>query len=270
MIERTMRLFIVVLLVGCLLATAPALAAGTLDLTPPPFIVRGEQGEDGCIPAFNSTPAGISSYVLTGQAIDIGLAVTAFDQTLIVDGNHTVGEIKIYNYGTTFTTQVYVDKYGNIVAYYPKSTPTSALISWEGVTFASPTIVDFTTNQAIKKLCTKTGISYDAIKGDIRHYNFDFPDAEKVLIFVSGVPGANNEENVHFQFPTDFTLYEASGSLVHGNIYVDSNPAYIASASSTRTFSYGSYLPKGVPHTLKFRTTSTSGAVATLILYTEG
>jgi hypothetical protein len=282
--------FVVLIMVVCMIVFVPVSAdtlpetasdqtatgfPATVELSPPLFLTAGETGtEGGCSLAFNASQAGISSYVNVGHPIDLGKAVMAFDQIWEWDETHALGEVWIENKYATLKPLVYIDTSGTIVAYYPNKTVVSTLISWQGVNLASPTITDFTTNLAIQDVCNKTGISYSAIKNNIRYYHFGYPDADKILIFANG--GAPyTSEVTHLFIPASYTQYEASASLVNGalsgsyfsKLYVDST---LLISTGLSVFDYGSGLKKGQPHTLTLSTSYYGGAVGNVILYSEG
>jgi len=250
-----------------------------ISLMPPPFIGVAGAVEATGGNAFPEDEAGISAYVNIGKSINITEAVKAFTQTEELSQTHAIGIIPIDNKRGTMNVHVYVDTGGYIVAYFKNTEPASKIIKWSGMDFDNPKIEDFTTNAAIKAMCDKIDVYYPDIKDDIKYYNFEYPDAEKMVIFLDARSSGGNEYT-HIFIPGRYRLYEASYSLIapyHGgyyndiNLYVDGDiiaQKHTCGSLTTSMYDLENVLTLGEPHTLGLYA-KYSGGVGTILIYKE-
>jgi len=86
------------------------------------------------IPAdrFPVNEAGISAYVNASQGIDLGKARTLFKGVEADTGNYIVGTVELPGHTEEMWPHVWIDKSGWILAYYPKTEPTSRIMQWYG------------------------------------------------------------------------------------------------------------------------------------------
>ena len=246
---------------------------GIISLMPPPFIGIAGAVEAMGGNAFPEDEAGISAYVNVGKSINITEAVKAFTQTEELSQTHAIGIIPIDNKRGTTNVHIYVDTGGYIVAYFKKTEPASNIIKWSGMDFNNPKIEDFTTNAAIKALCTKIDVYYLDITDDIKYYDFEYPDAEKMVIFLDA-RSSGGGEYTHISIPGKYRLYEASYSLIsdtsdYNYLYVDGKRI----ASAWEGLTTGTYDPENVltlekPHTIKLSVAG-RGGVGTILIYKE-
>lgn len=204
---------------------------GVIPLMPPPFIqIAGASGIKGGSVFFPEEEAGISAYVNVGEDVidteDIKklLESDLFEQPVEnFSANHIIGIVPVPNYGGTVRPHVYVDTEGWIVAYFTKDEPASKIMQWSGTDTNNPRITEIKTTtleDAIEKLCNETGIDYVEVKPEIKYYDFEFPDANGMLLFVkTRATGGSNYTYV--MIPSDYTLYEASYSHYACNYYWD-------------------------------------------------
>ena len=243
------------------------------SLMPPPFICAASASElDGVGDAFPEDEAGISSYVNVCQSISITDAINAYIQLEELSQTHAIGIIEIDNridissggsIGGTRRVHVYVDTEGYVVAYFKKSEPASLIIKWSGMGLASPKINDFTTNAAIEEMCSVIGVSYPAIEDDIQYYDFEYPEAQKMLIFVNTICDEGTEYT-HIFLPDTYSLYESS----YYNVGSSHSVLYLDEASAKGWWGYYE-LSLGEPHTIKLKSSGSAG-VGTILIYTEG
>ena len=247
---------------------------GVISLVAPPFIGVAGAAEATGGNAFPEDEAGISAYVNVNQSINITEAVKAFTQIEELSQTHAIGIIPIDN----TNVHVYVDTDGYIVAYFKNTEPASNIIKWSGMDFDNPKIVDFTTNAAIKAMCDKINVYYRDIKDDIKYYDFEFPDAEKMVIFLNA-RSSDGDEYTHIFIPGKYRLYEASYSLINeGRGYWDESILYVDGTEIARTdclttglYNLESTLTLGEPHTIKLYCYGRGGGgVGTILIYKEG
>ena len=250
---------------------------GVISLVAPPFIGVAGAAEATGGNAFPEDEAGISAYVNIGKSINITEAVKAFTQTEELSQTHAIGIIPIDNKRGTTNVHVYVDTGGYIVAYFKNTEPASKTIKWSGMDFDNPKI-DFTTNAAIKAVCDKIDVYYLDIKDDIKYYDFEYPDAKKMVIFLNARSSPGNEYT-HIFIPGKYRLYEASYSLIaiytshayyYSNLDVDGRRVDDTSSLTTGTYNLESVLTLGEPHTVKLSANHGKGGVGTILIYKEG
>ncbi len=247
---------------------------GIISLMPPPFIGVAGAAEAMGGNAFPKDEAGIAAYVNVGKSINITEAVKAFTQTEELSQTHAIGIVPIDNKRGMINVHVYVDTGGYVVAYFKNTEPASKIIKWSGMDFNNPKIEDFITNAAIKEMCAKIDVYYLDIKDDIKYYDFEYPDAKKMVIFLNA-RSSGGDEYSHISIPGRYRLYEASYSLISDTrdrnyLYVDGKR--IASAwegLTTGTYDPGDVLTRGNPHTIKLSVAG-RGGVGSILIYKEG
>jgi hypothetical protein len=251
---------------------------GVISLMPPPFIGVAGAVEVMGGNAFPEDEAGISAYVNVGKSINITEAVKAFTQIEELSQTHAIGIIPIDNKRGTVNVHVYLDTGGYIVAYFKNTEPASKIIKWSGMDFSNPKIEDFITNTAIKAMCTKIDVYYLDIKDDIKYYDFEYPDAKKMVIFLDA-RSSGGDEYTHIFIPGKYRLYEASYSVIaiytshtyyYSQLYVDGRVVVGEASSLTMgTYNLENVLTVGEPHTIKLYTRYCKGGVGTILIYKE-
>ena len=186
----------------------------SISLVPPPFIqIAGASDIKGS--AFPEDEAGISAYVDVGESIDLEKVATIFDQIENVSETHVIGFVPISNYGGNVRPHLYADTSGWIVAYFTKDEPASLIMDWQNNNKGdvnNPKIEEIKTTtleQAIKKACDAIGIDYEEIKPKIKYYDFEFPEADSMFLFVK-TRASYGSNYVHISIPDNYKLYEAS------------------------------------------------------------
>ena len=196
---------------------------GVIPLMPPPFIqIAGASDIKGGSVLFPEEEAGISAYVNVGEDVidteDIKklLESDLFEQPVEnFSANHIIGIIPIPNYGGDVRPHVYVDTEGWIVAYFTKDKPASLIMDWQSNNKGdvdNPKIEAINTTtleQAIKKTINELGLDYDEVKQKIKYYDFEFPDADKLFLFVK-TRATDGTDYVYIQIPESYKLYEVS------------------------------------------------------------
>ena len=163
--------------------------------------------------AFPQDEAGISAYVNIGGSINLEDATTAYTQILNISETHAIGTIKIFNVHATDKIHVYVDVNGWIVAYLERDEQLGQLVQWSGISVSNPE-VKITLEEAIEKVCEEIDVNYTNIEDNIAYYDFEYPDANKMSIFLNA-RNSDGDDYAHMYLPNAHTLYEAGYSLVN-------------------------------------------------------
>ncbi|RLE01780.1 MAG: hypothetical protein DRI99_06850 [Candidatus Aminicenantes bacterium] len=187
---------------------------GVISLVAPPFIGVAGAAEAAGGDAFPEDEAGISAYVNLGQPIDLEQVASIFDQINETSATHVIGMVPIPNFGGNTHPHLYADTNGWIVAYFTKDEPASMIMQWSGTDKNNPKITEINTTtleDAIEDACDAIGVDYAGIKLNIKYYDFEFPDADSILLFVR-TRATSGSNYTHVSIPGDYTLYEASYS----------------------------------------------------------
>ena len=235
--------------------------------------------------AFPEDEAGMCAYVNIGESIDLENATEAYTQILELSATHAIGTIAIGNVHATDNIHVYVDVDGWIVAYLTRGEQTGKIVQWSGISTSNP-VVKTTFGDSISKVCDAIGVTYGDIKGDIQHYDFEYPDANGMAIFLN-TRTSDGDDYTHVLVPDTNTLYAANYSLVNtyyyrsssshygwSQLYVDGGRLENTGVSNKRILSeydIGSVLTVGESHTIQLkrgdhRTSGWSG-VANILIY---
>jgi len=203
---------------------------GLISLVAPPFIdVAGASpaggGGGGAAPRAGTTflekEAGISAYVNIGQEIDLEKAETAFKSIETANESYIIGQIALDGYDPEYVApHAYVHKDGWIVTYYLKNESSGKIMQWNG--YSGGKITTTTLADTIKKICDSIqessvppGTLYNLIKNNISYYDFEFPNANRMMLiteWVEGSGGIVRSDQFNLTIPTECKLYEASWS----------------------------------------------------------
>jgi hypothetical protein len=130
--------------------------------------------------------------------------------------NYVIGVVEVengmlrwvphYNY-----PHLYIGLDGWMVAYYLKDEEASQIMQWKDYTPGE--ITTTTLKDAIDLMCDSIEVAYS---GDIKYYDFKFPDANKMTLIAETVSvGGSNS----FSLTIPGTLYEVSYSVYYGGQY---------------------------------------------------
>lgn len=130
--------------------------------------------------------------------------------------NYVIGMVEVengmlrlvphYNY-----PHLYIGLDGWMVAYYLKDEEASQIMQWKDYTPGE--ITTTTLKDAIDLMCDSIEVAYS---GDIKYYDFKFPDANKMTLIAETVSvGGSNS----FSLTIPGTLYEVSYSVYYGGQY---------------------------------------------------
>jgi hypothetical protein len=177
---------------------------------------------------FPADEAGISAYVNIGQSINLQTAKNAFVGIETEGDGYVIGIVALTGLPEDEFPHVYVTQDGWILAYYTKFAPASRIFQWygyQGGSFTTTTLED-----VIAKICVTIVVNYSSVKGNVRYYHFQYPEATKLLVAVDRVSG-QDEDTFNFSIPYGVTLYEGSWShsvksyspSYYSNLYLDGN-----------------------------------------------
>lgn len=239
---------------------------GTISLVPPSFIstvrAAGGAGGGGGISAgttpttFPADEAGIAAYVSVGSSVDLNKTYAAYEDVIDTSSTHIIGTVRILNLIGDSVPLVYVGADGWVIAYYPEAEPASRIMQW--INYSAPYINTTTLADAISKMATALGVDYESIKGDIKYYDFRYPEAILMTMIVE--TAGFSEDSFNLTIPEMFTLYNASYShycynLWYSNLYVDG--ILISGISTGITYGYYNItrdFKKDVPHKVRILT----------------
>jgi len=261
---------------------------GVISLVAPPFIgVAGASeamgGGDGG-GAFPEDEAGISAYVNTTQTIDLDKLKTIFTEVEEVGDNYIIGITPISDFGGDIDVHVYADTNGWIVAYFKKNELESKVMQWGTIDVNNPdigVITSTTLRDAIYEAGNAAGVGI--LPTDIKHYDFKYPDATNMMIFVR-TRATDGTNIVQIEIPTNYTLYAAS--YYHYAYDLDDSKLKVDGTTVSdlpgcgrcwkRTFgSYGGCITTGKLHKIEVSydphyDDDGSAGVATVLIYRTG
>lgn len=225
---------------------------------------------------FPENEAGISAYVNANQGIDLGKARTLFKGVEADTGSYIVGTVELPGHTEEMWPHVYIDKNGWILAYYPKTEPTSRIMQWYG--YQRDVITTTTLRDTLIQICQKLAIGLSNLDADMHYYHFQHPEATKILIAVDTTSGT---DTFKFTVPSGITLYDTawshygagvtsstyskrwSKSLIDGaGLYSGGYGTYIVCGSVE-----GQYLTPGTPHTVYIGCGSGWAGIAIIFVY---
>jgi len=193
---------------------------GVISLVAPPFIGVAGAAEAAGGDAFPEDEAGISAYVNISHEIDLEKAKGAFKSIETANETYIIGQIALDGYDPEYVApHAYVHKDGWIVTYYLKNEPSSKIMQWNG--YDGGKITTTTLADTIKKVCDSIqskydppGTLYNLIKDNVSYYDFEFPNANRMMLITEWVEGGEGKQSDQFNLtvPTECELYEASWS----------------------------------------------------------
>lgn len=250
-----------------------------------------DQGNPDSGDNFPADKAGIAAYVkLDAPADQMAKVLTdalnyySIRETPVVDSNYVIGVVEIENKSpdSPITWKDYPHLYigldGWMVAYYLKDEEASHIMQWKGYTPGE--IKTTTLKDAIDKMCQNLEVSY---LGDVRYYDFAYPQATKMTLVAETVPVEKNVNSNSFSVIIPGTLYEAS-YMTHMHcgysscsmklvadgitvIYRYSSPNYVNDFLDYGYYSSAIDLKPNIPHLISFSNTSYRASQATVFIY---
>ncbi len=197
---------------------------GTISLEPPFFISTAEASTGAT--AFPTDKAGISAYVKLTTTIDLDNVRTIFTKVEDIGDNYIIGITPIPNLGEDTEVHLYADTDGWLVAYLTKDEPAAKIMKWpteekpgkaRGRGYHLSTITEIKTTTLQEALNNAGRAAKVRIQSEIKYYDFEFPDANGITLFVKGIEAPYYYDKVRqvvaitqVKIPEDYTLYEAS------------------------------------------------------------
>lgn len=212
------------------------------------------------------TQAGMAAYVNVGS-LNLENATEAYTQINNLSTSHAVGSINVPNNMGSDNIHVYVDSNGWIVAYLTRGEQLGHMIQWAGVDVNNPT-VKTTFEDAISRVCTSIGVNYSVIQGNIKYYDFEYPQATNALIFMNTRISGSDYTTV--LIPESYSIYSMNYSHIgYGGqgttVYIDG--INICYGGGIMLNSYNpSMLTKDIPHTIQLTSNYWSG-LASIFVY---
>jgi hypothetical protein len=188
--------------------------------------------------------AGISAYVKVSDSIDLH---EVMDNLLphiaeVLEVNPTYFIVTVTN-DDNQNTHLYVGADGWVIPYYLGSEEVSMAVRWNIVSEEDPTpeeVTSMTTlEEVISKTCDAAGIDYETIKSGIKFYDFEHPNADR-MIFAVDIVSASGDNSFYMAIPVEVTVKESSYSFythrknlgdswlyLNGNLILQVPPPYL-------------------------------------------
>lgn len=225
--------------------------------------------------AFPVNEAGIAAYVRVGPSVDLNKTFGAYEEIVNANKLDIIGKVRVRNgildYIEYSHPLVYVGADGWIVAYYPRSEPASMIMQWKN--FPNMTVNSTTLEDAISTMTTSLGISYDSIKGNINYYDFEYPEADGLMMIVEEATNSPSGLNsFSLLMLENLTLYNASFShhARCGWLQFDStiiSEICLGGGYGSHAYRYGFY-SNDLFERLKYHTVELkSGGASTVLIY---
>jgi len=160
--------------------------------------------------------AGISAYVKVSDSIDLH---GAMDNLLphiaeVLEVNPTYFIVTVTN-DDNQNTHLYVGADGWVIPYYLGTEEVSRAVRWNVASDEDPTpeeVTSMTTlEEVISKTCDAAGIDYETIKSGIKFYDFEHPNADR-MIFAVDIVSDLQSDFFYMGIPPEVTVKECSFS----------------------------------------------------------
>jgi hypothetical protein len=239
----------------------------------PPFLIASAQETEPMMGTTQTVSledeAGICAYFNVGSEINLTKARDAYKSIDTETDEYIIGIVAEGSIEEIYP-RVYTRKDGWIMAYLPKETPAGALF----VAGSSTSLFE-----VIDKVCYYADVNKPDDISDISYYNFEFPDAEKMLVVHEGF-GESGTNTFNYTISNGITVYNGSCGLSasdrymsytgHTYLYIDGVSIVTAYSGGDR-FAYdyinSTYLGKGVAHIVKGRSTQYAYGSDYIILF---
>lgn len=159
---------------------------------------------------FPVNEAGISAYIKTDTELTVNHLSKAGDEVSKQGSTYVI--VKVKNLGGIDNSPVfvYIGLDGWIVSYYLKGEPASKMI----IFLEKDQPIQTTLEKAIEKVCNQMGIDCSSSLLNLKYYNFEFPDANKLtLVGELTAPGYSNQRTNDFFVTVPGTIFQASYTM---------------------------------------------------------
>jgi uncharacterized protein YpmB len=160
--------------------------------------------------------AGISAYVKVSDSIDLE---TVMENLLphiyqVLEVNPTYFIVTVTN-DDNQNTHLYVGADGWVISYYRGTEEVSRAVRWNIASDEDPTpegVTSMTTlEEVISKTCDAAGVDYETIKSGIKFYDFEHPNADRMM-FVVDMQSGQGSNSFYIAIPPEVTVKESSYS----------------------------------------------------------
>jgi len=186
--------------------------------------VLGESAKSGSLslrtgtsnlPGLPIDEMGISAHVNVGAFLGTDLVSMTSPLENVGNGDgYVVGNISMSNGVGSTTVSIYAESSGWIFAYLKKGLEASRIINVNSTDIGCTILED-----AIKTSvdASSSGKDFDMIKKDIQYYDFEYPEANSIMVLKDWVndSGTKTTASYSIKMPTGITLYEISFGLFH-------------------------------------------------------
>ena len=209
--------------------------------------------------------AGISAYVKVSESIDLQATMNNLLPHIsdIIEVNTTYFIVNVTNDDNQIT-HLYVGADGWVIPYYLRTENVSKIVRWNITSSQDPTpenVTSMTTlEEVIFKTCAAIGGDYETIKSDIKYYDFEHLDANRMMVAVDMLsgPGSNS---FYMAIPAEVSVKESAYSHYKFDYYWASqiyvNGTYISYIDCCKCALYNNYnLTLNQKNTIKLNTNS--------------
>ena len=135
---------------------------------------------------------GIAAYVNMNKGIDLEDVTDLFEygHIEVLNETYVIGTVKNAD---NIYTHLYVGADGWVIPYYLNNETASYIMRWNMSAPNDATLGDVlsmnTLEEMINRVCEILEVDYEAIKPDIKYYNFEYPDATNMTVVVDMADG---------------------------------------------------------------------------------
>jgi hypothetical protein len=178
------------------------------------FMAGNAAATDGT--TFPVDDAGISAYVKVSESIDLHTVLDYLMPSIsyIIETNPTYFIVNLTNDDNQIT-HLYVGADGWVIPYYLGTDKVSKVVRWNSTSsqYHPPqSVINMTTlEELIFKTCAAIGIDYETIKSDIKYYDFEHPDANRMMIAVDMKSGSGSD-SFYMAIPSEVSVNESAYS----------------------------------------------------------
>jgi hypothetical protein len=193
------------------------------------FLAGTAAATDGT--TFPVDDAGIAAYVKVSDSIDLHVVLDCLMPRIsyIKETNPTYFIVNLTNDDNQIT-HLYVGADGWVIPYYLGTDEVSKVVRWNITSSQYPqsqSVINMTTlEELIFKTCAAIGVDYETIKSDIKFYDFEHPDANRMMIAVD-MAWSQDTNSFYMAIPSEVTVKESayshyySGTSCLPKIYVN-------------------------------------------------
>jgi hypothetical protein len=198
--------------------------------------------------------AGISAYVKVSDSIDLHGAMENLLPHIaeVLEVNPTYFIVTVTN-DDNQNTHLYVGADGWVISYYLGTEEVSRAVRWNLASDEDPTpeeVTSMTTlEEVISKTCDAAGVDYETIKSGIKFYDFEHPNADRMM-FVVDMQSREGSNSFYIAIPPEVTLKESSCShyinATSGATYINLDGNRVSSHSGSGKLAL--YVNYGISH----------------------